>query len=153
MVWQLRGLSPHTHSPPGLLSLEQEDFGLQGGRSRQPAKMRPLWTFPSKAPQLLRPPSWSGVGTGRGGGWGKETLKHSLWVLLTWLAGSVKPAEARVLCVRDSPEGQGSGAPQDIGMGRGALSHGSEQGALVGCGPGKRCDVNWVCQPLGGAWG
>lgn len=36
---------------------------------------------------------------------------------------------------------------QDQRMEGGALSHGSEQGALVGSGPGKRYDVSWACQP------
>lgn len=45
---------------------------------------------------------------------------------------------------------KGASGPKN---GKGALSHGSEQGALVGSGPGKRYDVSWYCQPLGGPWG
>ena len=99
---QLRVLSPHIHSPPGLLSLEQEDFGLQGGRSSQSAKMGSLWTFPSKAPQLLRSPSWSGAGTGRVGAGEGDPEAQSPG--RAGLAGRLcEASEAWMLCIRDPP--------------------------------------------------
>ena len=109
--------------------------------------------FPAK------PLSFSGLLPGVGQaqaelGPGKETLKHSPRAGLAWLAGSVKPVRPGCSALETPPpEGPGPGAPQDQRMGRGALSHGSEQGALVGGGPGKRYDVSWACQPLGGSWG
>lgn len=64
------------------------------------------------------------------------------------LAGRLcEASEAWMLCIRDPPRGT---RPRDTSgpkNGKGALSHGSEQGTLVGGGPGKRYDVSWACQP------